>query len=100
MLAKGQLDDAISCSLRAIELNRNIPKAERDVEGRCALRVSVLARAACPAGPAAAPAMCPRTGTGGPQSRSAHPPRQFSRQAWLASRASSDRSEAPSRKSE
>jgi hypothetical protein len=48
MLAKGQLDDAISCLLRAIELNRNIPKAERDVEGRCALRVSVLARAACP----------------------------------------------------
>ena len=42
MLAKGQLDDAISCSLRAIELNRNIPKAERDVERRCALRVSVL----------------------------------------------------------
>ena len=34
MLAKGQLDDAISCSLRAIELNRNIPKAERGVEGR------------------------------------------------------------------
>ena len=62
MLAKGQLDDAISCSLRAIELNRNIPKAERDVEGRCALRVSVFARAACPA----APAMCPRAGTGGP----------------------------------
>ena len=48
MLAKGQLDDAISCSLRAIELNRNIPKAERDVEGRYALRVSILARAACP----------------------------------------------------
>jgi len=48
MLAKGQLDDASSCSLRAIELNRNIPKAERDVEGRYALRVSILARAACP----------------------------------------------------
>ena len=78
MLAKGQLDDASSCSLRAIELNRNIPKAERDVEGRRPLRVSVLARAACPAGPAAAPAMCPRTGTGGSQSRSAHPARQFS----------------------
>ena len=78
MVAKGQLDDAISCSLTAIELNRNIPKAERDVEGRCALRVSVLARAACPAGPAAAPAMCLRTGTGGSQSRSAHPARQFS----------------------
>ena len=48
MLAKGQLDDAISCSLRAIELNRNTPKAERDVEGKCALGVSVLPRAACP----------------------------------------------------
>jgi hypothetical protein len=99
MLAKRQLDDAISCSLRAIELNRNIPKAERDVEGRRPLRVSVLARAACRAGPAAARAMCPRTGTGGPQSWSAHPPRKLSRQAWLASRASSDRSEATSRKS-
>jgi hypothetical protein len=93
MLAKGQLDDAISCSLRAIVLNRNNPKAERDVEGRCALRASVLVRAACPAGPAAAQ-------PGEPQSRSAHPPRQFSRQNWLARRASSDRSEPPSGKSE
>jgi hypothetical protein len=44
MLAKGQLDEAISCSLRPSSLNRNIPKAERDVEERCALRVSVLSR--------------------------------------------------------
>jgi hypothetical protein len=29
MLAKGQLDDAISCSLRPIELNRNTPKLDR-----------------------------------------------------------------------
>jgi hypothetical protein len=35
MVAKGQLDDAISCSLRATELSRNMPKAERDVEGTC-----------------------------------------------------------------
>jgi hypothetical protein len=33
MLAKDQLGDAISCSLRTIELNRNISKAERDVGG-------------------------------------------------------------------
>ena len=56
MLAKGQLDDAISCSLRAIELNRNIPKAERDGGEVCPSGIRTCS-CGVPAGPAAAPAM-------------------------------------------